>query len=140
MWTYENKTLENIPEGYVGFIYQITNKTTKKMYIGKKVFENKKTKYRKNKRNVHYTVESNWKEYTGSNKTLNDEIIECGIENYEFKILYLCKSRGEMTYLESREIFIRDALLYPDQYYNEWVSCKVTRNHLKKLISKNTEN
>jgi hypothetical protein len=136
MWTYNEEVLSQIPDECVGFVYQITNKITGKMYIGKKVFENKKTKYRKRKRNIHYTEESNWKEYTGSNKVLNDEILVQGIDNYSFKILYLCKTRGEMTYLESREIFIRDALLQPSKYYNEWVTCKVSRRHLTKMIEK----
>ena len=38
MWFYNNESVENIPEGMVGFVYCITNLSNNKKYIGKKNF------------------------------------------------------------------------------------------------------
>jgi hypothetical protein len=46
------------------------------------------------------------------------------------KILHLCKSKGWMTYLETKEILVRDCII-SDEYYNVWVSAKIRRSHLK---------
>ena len=35
-WMFEGKPVKDIPEGYVGFVYEITNTTTGRKYIGKK--------------------------------------------------------------------------------------------------------
>ena len=37
-WLYKNKTLEEAPAGYFGFVYIITNKKSGKKYIGRKYF------------------------------------------------------------------------------------------------------
>jgi len=43
-WTYQNQPVEEIPEGYIGFVYLITNTTTGQKYIGKKLAQFKRTK------------------------------------------------------------------------------------------------
>jgi hypothetical protein len=131
MWIYQDNPVTEVPDGYQGFIYLIENITTKKKYIGKKIFLNKKTNYRKGKRNVHSLVDSGWINYTGSNAPLNLEMATIGKENFTFTILYLCRTKAEMNYLETREIFNQDALLR-DDYWNEWVTCKITKMHLQK--------
>jgi len=35
LWTYQNQIVEEIPEGYIGFVYLITNLKTGQKYIGK---------------------------------------------------------------------------------------------------------
>ena len=71
-WTYENKPIKDLPEGVVGFVYQITNNETGRKYIGKKLAQFKKSrpplKGRRNKR--RYKIESDWKEYFEENKDL----------------------------------------------------------------------
>ena len=37
------KSIEDFPEGTVGFVYRITNKNTNHSYIGKKILRHKKT-------------------------------------------------------------------------------------------------
>jgi hypothetical protein len=127
-WKYygEELTDEMIGEN-VGFVYKIINHTTNKSYIGKKLFTKSKT-YQKNKKRRRKRVESDWKTYTGSNTQLNEDV-ELG-HNLEKIILYLCKSKGWMSYYETLEILGNNAI-QSDDYYNAWVSCKIQRQHLK---------
>jgi hypothetical protein len=52
-----------------------------------------------------------------------------GEESFTRTILYLCKSRSECSYRETKEIFLRDALL-KEEFYNRWVSCKIHKAHV----------
>ena len=45
-WYYKNKLIETIPDEYIGFVYLITNTTTGKKYIGKKLAKFSKTTYK----------------------------------------------------------------------------------------------
>ena len=129
MWIYQNKLFTNDEiNDNVGFVYLITNLDTGKKYVGKKLFTKSKT-YQKNKKKRKTRVESDWLEYTGSNDLLNEEISQGA--NIHKEILHLCKTRGWMTYLETKEIIERNALL-DENYYNYWFSAKVHGNHLKK--------
>ena len=89
-WQYKGKPAQEIPEGYVGFVYQITNNKTGKKYIGKKLVEFKKSrpplKGRKNRR--RYKVESDWREYYGSSDALTEDVKQLGQENFLREILF----------------------------------------------------
>ena len=37
MWIYENKLYDEAPKKYMGFVYLITDLTTNRKYIGKKL-------------------------------------------------------------------------------------------------------
>lgn len=133
-WTFESTIVNSeILETYCGFVYLITNSITGKMYIGKKMLTFKKTKTVKKKKKK-FVVESDWKDYYGSNAELNELVEKQGKHNFKREILRLCKSRAECSYYEAREQFIRDVLLKPEYYYNSWISCRTRREHLKKLI------
>lgn len=128
MWLYENRIfLEEDIEDNVGFIYLIENTTTGKKYIGKKLFTRSKS-FQKNKKKKTRRIQSDWLTYTGSNDMLNEHI-DRG-DTIKKTILHLCKSKGWLNYLETKEIFARDCLLN-DVYYNDWVSVRVRRSHLK---------
>lgn len=128
MWTYQGKPFtEDMIGENVGFVYLISNTTNGKRYIGKKNFTRSKT-YQKNKRKRRMRVASNWEEYTGSNSTLNEDIENSAAINKE--ILHLCPSKGWMSYYETLEILQRRAL-QDEQYYNQWISCRIQASHLK---------
>ena len=126
LWTYKGKTIDSIPEEYEGFVYLITNKTTDQKYIGKKLAKFKTTKPplkgKKNKRRGY--KESDWREYWGSSDRLNEDVKILGEENFSREILYFCKSRAEMSYIEAREQFDR-RVLETDEYYNGIINVRV---------------
>lgn len=128
MWLYQEKEFtEDMIEDNVGFVYLITNTTNGKLYVGKKLFTKSKT-YQKNKKKKRKRVSSDWMEYTGSNDMLNEDV-QNG-HQIKKEILHLCKSKGWCTYWETKEILMRDSLIN-DKYYNQWLSCKIRRTHLK---------
>ena len=125
-WTYQNQPVEEIPEGYIGFVYIITNTTTGQKYIGKKLAQFKRTKppLKGKKLKRRSTVESDWREYFGSSDRLNADVQQLGPEKFTREILYLCKSKAEMSYLEAREQFER-RVLESDEYYNGIINIRV---------------
>ena len=134
MWLYENKEYNDTPEDYQGFVYVITELDTNKKYIGKKNFWRPKIlpKNSKRKRRVKTRVESDWKEYYGSNKEVQILVERRGEDNFKREILKLCKSKGEMSYYEAKLQFDNDVLLR-DDYYNEFIGCKIHSRHVKNL-------
>lgn len=135
MWVYKNKTFTEQQIGdNVGFIYLITNLTNNKKYVGQKVFYNKVSKKPlkgKTKRRISKKF-SNWTEYYGSNDELKLLVEQIGGENFKREIIRLCKSKSEMNYWESYEIFARHAIV-SDDYYNNWISCRINKNQLSKV-------
>lgn len=132
MWIYNDKEIDvALLEGHIGFVYKITNLKTNRMYIGKKLLKFSKTKKVKNKKKK-FLVDSDWKTYWGSNKTLIQDVLDLGENNFTREILRLCKMRGEMSYFEAKLQF-NLGVLESDQYYNEWIMTKVHKAHLKKI-------
>ena len=134
MWLYENREYDETPEEYQGFVYEIEELSTGKKYIGKKNFWRPKIlpKNSKRTRRIRTRVESDWKKYFGSSKEVQALVESNGIENYKREILRLCKTKGEMSYYEAKLQFENDVLL-SDDYYNEFIGCKIHSRHLKKL-------
>lgn len=137
-WTYQGKLVEEIPEGYVGFVYLITNLTDNRKYIGKKLAQFKVTKKplkgKKNKRRS--TKESDWRDYWGSSEHLNADVLTLGAENFTREILHYCPSKGVLSYMEAKEQFDR-RVLESDEYYNGIINVRVSSSkllteHLKK--------
>jgi hypothetical protein len=122
---------DEMVEGYVAFVYLITNLETKRKYIGKKRLQFMKTRSVKKKKK-RFKVPSDWKDYYGSNKQLLEDVETLGTHKFKREILRLCKTLGESTYYEAYEQFSRKVLLRPDKYYNEWIMCKIRRTHLPK--------
>jgi hypothetical protein len=133
MWYYNDKAYDNTPEEYQGFVYEITELDTGKKYIGKKNFWKPKIlpKNSKRSRRVRTRVESDWRTYFGSSKEVQLLIEEKGKENYKREILRLCTTKGEMSYYEAKLQFEKDVLL-SDEYYNNFIGCKIHSRHLPK--------
>jgi len=125
-WTYKGKPVDTIDDEYEGFVYLITNLKTNQKYVGKKLAKFKTTKPplkgKKNKRRGY--KESDWREYWGSSDRLNEDVKNLGEENFSREILYFCKSRAEMSYIEAREQFDR-RVLETDEYYNGIINVRV---------------
>jgi hypothetical protein len=132
MWYYDNETFDDTPEDYQGFVYLITELDTNKKYIGKKNFWKPKIlpKNKSRKRKIKTRVDSNWKDYYGSSNHLIESIETKGKDNYKREILKLCKTKGTMSYYEAKLQFDNDVLLSED-YYNEFIGCKIHSKHLK---------
>jgi hypothetical protein len=133
MWYYNDALYDETPEEYQGFVYQITELDTGKMYIGKKNFWKPKTlpKNSKRSRRVRTRTESDWRTYFGSSKEVQLLVEQKGQENYKREILRLCKTKGEMSYYEAKLQFEKDVLLR-DEYYNSFIGCKIHSRHLPK--------
>lgn len=140
-WLYQGKILQEVPESYYGFVYQITNTITDKKYIGRKYFG--KTRRIKKKGKARRTVkrtESDWRTYTGSSKQLNQDIVKHGMSKFKFEILIMAKTKGQVNYLEEN-IQHRKQVILRDDYYNDcigsrkWLSVKLPPDISKKLLS-----
>ncbi len=133
MWIYQGKEYDDTPEEFQGFVYQITELDTNKKYIGKKNFWRPKTLpvTKTRKRRVRTRAESDWRDYYGSSTQLCQLVEERGPAMYKREILHLCKTKGEMSYYEAKIQFERDVLL-SDEYYNEFIGCKIHSRHIKK--------
>lgn len=130
MWTLNNQPFTEPGEKDYGFVYLITNNVTGRRYVGKKLFWNRKTKQVKGKKK-RFLVESDWRDYYGSNDELKADIEKLGIDNFTRVILYLCPSKGECNYMEAKVQFDLDVLRHPDQFYNNWIMVRTHRKHLK---------
>ena len=125
-WTYKGKEVTEIPEEFEGFVYLITNLTNNRKYVGKKLARFKTTKPplkgKKNKRRGY--KESEWRDYWGSSDKLNEDVAALGTDKFTREIIYFCKSRAELSYLEAREQFERK-VLETDEYYNGIINVRV---------------
>ena len=132
-WTYQGRVITSIkdmPEGTYGFIYEVIYKPTDVRYIGKKVlyFERNKRLGKKalkalqeerSKQGLRgrtptkqkVIIESDWKEYYGSQK----EIValskkdNCS-KNWEKRILQFVPSKKLLTYYETKYLFEKGIL------------------------------
>ena len=131
MWYYNNELFELTPEEYQGFVYQITELHTNKKYIGKKNFWKPKILpiNKTRKRRVRTRVESDWETYFSSSSQIQKLVEESGEEKFKREILKLCKTKGEMSYYEAKLQF-ENNVLFRDDYYNEFIGCRVHSKHL----------
>ena len=132
-WMYQGRvitSIEDMPEGTYGFIYEVKHKPTDIRYIGKKVlyFErNKKLgkkalailKEERIKQGLRGRIplkqktitESDWKYYYGSQK----EILALSKkdnsgENWEKRILEFVPNKKLLTYYETKYLFLNEVL------------------------------
>lgn len=111
-----------------GFIYEILCIPLNKKYIGKKQCTSRiKRKPLKGKtRNRIDHKESDWKEYTGSSKELNEDIIKYGKDNFQFTIVDWGGSKWELGYKEIKRQIEQEVLL-KEGFYNGVLNIRVGR-------------
>ena len=130
IWQYDGKDFtEDLIGNNYGFVYQITNLTNGRKYIGKKFFYSSKTKQVKGKKKK-VKVPSDWQTYYGSSAELTKDVLQLGHDNFNREIIHLCLSKGDCGYLEAKEQFVKGAL-ESDDYYNTWIMVRVRKSHLK---------
>lgn len=114
------------PEAY-GFIYMMTNPEGKK-YIGKKqMTRNVKLKPLKGKKRKRIVVkETDWRTYTSSSNTINEDIEKNGKEGYKFEILRFCTCKWELSFYEALEQFERE-VIFKDEYLNGIINLRIPK-------------
>ena len=90
-----------------GFVYNITNLTNQRQYIGRKYFWSFRTPKGK-KRKVK--SESDWRKYYGSCPELKEDIERLGRQNFSRTILSLHKTPGKTNFEETKQLFIHGVL------------------------------
>ena len=142
VWLYEQKQIDVLPDDCVGFVYLITNNTTGRKYIGKKLAKFSKTSYKvvklkngnKKRKKIRSKIDSDWQLYYGSNDQLNKDISELGSDNFTREILFYCTSKAACSYIEAREQF-NHRVLESDDYYNGQIVCRIHGSHIKNKIT-----
>jgi hypothetical protein len=138
-WYFQNEIVDTLPEDCVGFVYLITNNITGRKYIGKKLAKFSKTTYKtvklkngtKKKKKIRSKIDSDWRDYYGSNLELSKDVDTLGRENFKREIMFYCKSKSECSYIEAREQFTHKVLESRD-YYNGQISVRVHGSHILK--------
>jgi hypothetical protein len=109
------------------------------MYIGKKLAKFAKTNYKvvklkngtKKKKKIRSKIDSDWRDYYGSNLELNVDVLKLGTENFTREILYYCTSKAQCSYIEAREQFTNKVLESSD-WYNGHIAVRVHGSHILK--------
>ena len=107
-WTYKGSTFTSADiNKQFGFVYRITNLQTGQQYIGRKYFVQKRKPRGGGRRR---TSESNWKQYWGSSKELNDDRKRLGSDSFTREIISLHRTGGRVNYEETRQLFLNNVL------------------------------
>ena len=129
-WTYQGTPVKQPPDCAHSFVYEITNTISGRRYIGKKSLVKRKLKKSGNRKSKVF-VESDWRDYFGSNKELLADVAYYGETNFTREILCWCKTKGDANYMELKEQILHGVLEHPDRYYNNYIGARIHRKHLK---------
>jgi len=137
VWIYKGKNFLTQPEDMYGFVYLITNKLDRRIYVGKKCFSFRKKKKiaqkviktTKTRKRVEITyTDSGWANYFGSSKALSEDVKTLGKENFSREILCFSKNKSELSYMEVVNQINYKVLEVPS--YNGWISCKIYKSKI----------
>ena len=141
MWYYNEQVLTELPEDKIGFVYLITNLSTGRRYIGKKLSKFSRVKYKmvtqkngiKKRKKIRSKIDSDWQTYWSSSPEVQADVKQLGENTFRREILYFADSKGQLSYLEAREQFHRQVLENPDSWYNGIIQCRIHRSHVLKV-------
>ena len=132
-WYYEQEPFtSDMISDFIGFVYQITDTRNGMKYIGKKGLISKRRlpPLKGKTRRRTKVIQTDWQDYYGSSEKTKMLVEEYGPDIFHREILRLCKKKAEMSYYEAKLQFETDCILKPEEYYNEFVGCKINRKHL----------
>jgi hypothetical protein len=131
-WTYQGDTLVSIdavPKNAIGFIYLITQVSTGKKYIGRKLLTKAATKTINGKKKK-LRVESDWKDYWSSSPKIKQWIDENGYDDFRREVLLFVSSKGMLAYGEELALYMMGAL-ESDAWLNDNIRSKIYRTWVK---------
>lgn len=131
-WLYRGNiiTEKDISQDQLGFIYIITQKSTGKKYIGRKMLWKTKTRTIKGKKKKEI-VSSDWLTYWSSSPYLLDMIEEYGKDDFSREILIFCYSKSEILYAEEAILYHVNAML-DDSWLNGNIRTKIQKSWFSK--------
>ena len=131
MWKFKDiqiKSKEDIPVEFknsIGFIYIITQLSTGRRYIGRKLLTKASTKTTKGiKKKIR--KDSDWIEYWSSSPKIKAWIDESGTDDFSKEILIFVSSKSELMYAEEYYLYKTNALL-SDMWLNDNIRAKIMR-------------
>ena len=127
-WLWNGNPIDKIPEEHKTFVYLITNKITKKRYIGFKTAVSRRT-YVENHKKKQKEVESDWKTYWSSSENLQEDVKKYGKQNFIREIIWLTVNKAVGKYIELEEQITRKVMTENrDQYYNGIVNVRLNQH------------
>jgi hypothetical protein len=133
-WTFKGKEIlseDDIPiDNAIGFVYIITQKSTGKRYIGRKLLTKASSKVVKGKKKKIRTA-SDWLTYWSSSPQIKEWIRAAGgPSDFTKEILGFVSSKGMLAYAE--EFFLYSlGVLESDDWLNQNIRSKIYRNWVK---------
>jgi hypothetical protein len=131
-WLYKGKPLDEaiIQKEYIGFIYLITQKSTGKRYIGRKMLTAAATKTVKGKKK-RTRKDSDWRDYWSSSPKIKAWIEEAGnTDDFTKEILTFCHSKGSLAASEEMALYTVGAL-ESDLWLNDNIRSRIYRSWIK---------
>lgn len=158
MWIYKNNKISSIDDMMYytdgnepfGFIYELTHLPSGKKYLGRKQLiynrkrkigkretkrlkEEKKANGKKNwwivPKTKYVKKESDWKEYYGSSKEVEELLTEGTEEDFKREILDFGYTKKHLNYLETKLLFVRGVIENPE-YLNSNIQGKYFRKDI----------
>lgn len=128
-WLYKGNEITDIsqvPQKALGFVYLIRQKSTGKMYLGRKLLSKASTKSVKGKKKK-VRVESDWLSYWSSSPKIKEYIAIHGHDDFSREILIFVTSKGMLVYAEELSLYMLGAL-ESDLWINDNIRAKVYRS------------
>jgi len=133
-WKYKGNEISDelfekiVSSGFLGFIYEITERESGKKYIGKKMLVKRTKRKVKSKngvsRNKIVWKESDWRGYYGSSPTLMERV-SSGKYKYDREILLFCNGKADLMYYETKYQMDKN-VIFDDNYYNQMLHIRCT--------------